>query len=164
MLGQQAQPQVPPLEVRFRRLEINYRWAVGIAVIAIVALGVVLLWTGFGGATTPRGEQVVSQMTGAWSNHDVAAIEGIYADDAVLITAAGAKYEGLEAITSVSLAVFQAGFKAEAIGPVVQSGDTIAVPMKLSFGDGSVTYVTSIFELNPAGKIVRHQDYGQPMT
>jgi hypothetical protein len=161
MIGQQAQPQAPPLDVRLHRFEVSYHWALAVAVIAIFALGAVLLWTAYGTATQPDGEQVVTQLTTAWSTNDPTLFDKTYAEDAVLVGSDGSKYEGIEAIKEVSQGGAFSGFKPEVIGPIVQSGNTISATMRLAFGDGTVYYVTSILELNSAGQIVHHQDYGQ---
>jgi SnoaL-like domain len=161
MIGQRAQPQAPSLEVRFHRLEINYRWALGIAVIAIVALGALVLWNAYSAASQAKGEQVVTQLVTAWGSHDGALLEATYAEDAVLISAGAVKHEGIQAIKGFHQLMASHGFKPEVIGPVVQSGTTVVAPIKLTWSDGTAWYVTSIFELNPAGKVVHHQDYGQ---
>ncbi|MEW5991355.1 MAG: nuclear transport factor 2 family protein [Chloroflexota bacterium] len=160
MIGQGVQPGAPPLEARFRRREVSFRWAVAVAAVAIVALGAMLAWGAYGAATQPDGEQVVTQLTAAWGGNDAALLEEVYAEDAVLVSAGGATYEGIQAIKGVSRTMAAYDFRPEVVGPVVQSGATVVAPIRMTWSDGSVLYVTSIFELNSTGQVVHHQDYG----
>jgi hypothetical protein len=162
MLGQQVQPQVPPLEVKVHRLEVSYHWALAIAIVAIVALAGLLAWNAYGSLTLPDGKQVTADLAAAWNSGDPASLEDIYAEDAVLVSAGGEAYEGLAAIKGIGVTLASYDFTVETIGPVTQNGNTIAVPYHQTWSTGEEAWVTTILEMNSAGLVVHHQDYGKP--
>jgi hypothetical protein len=162
MLGQQAPVQPSPLDVRFHKLEVNYRWALAVAVIALIALVAVVGWFAISQATQPKGEAAFANLTASWSGDDASAFEQVYAEDAVFVSAGSVEYKGLAAIKGVFGTMKSYGFQAEVIGPVVQSGSTVVSPIHLTWSTGEQAWVTTILELDGQGLVVHHQDYGQP--
>lgn len=162
MLGQQAAPQTSTPDVRFQKLQLSYRWALTIAVIAVIALVALAGWTALNQLNQPKGEQAVTDLAAAWTSHDPALLEKVYAPDAVVVSAGGGTTSGLPAIKRLNATMGMYGFKAEIIGPVVQSGRTVVAPFRLSWSTGEVAWVTGIFELDAQGRVVHHQDYGTP--
>jgi hypothetical protein len=155
MLGQGTQT----FELRYHRLEVFNRWLLAIALIALVGLGSLAIWTVIDRFAEPDGEVVLQDLTSVWNGTEGIAIDAVYAEDAVLIGADGTKYTGLNAITIAQRSVAGLDFRAEVIGPVVQSGDTVIAPIHLTW-TGVDAYVTTILQLDDDGKVVHHQDYG----
>lgn len=162
MIVQQASPQVVPLEARFHKLEVSYRWALTVAVIAVIALVGLAGWTAVNQLSQPKGGEAVTDLVAAWTTNDEAMLGEVYAADAVLVSAGGATYEGLSAIKGLSNQMAAYGFKAQVIGPIVQSGNTVVAPVHLTWNTGEEGWVTGIFELDAQGRVVHHQDYGTP--
>lgn len=162
MLGQQAAPGVSPLDVRLQRLQLSYRWARAVAVIAVIAVIGLAGWTALNQLNQPKGEQAVTDLAAAWTSHDAALLEEVYAPDAVVVSSGGVTTTGLEAIKRLNSTLAAYEFKAEIIGPVVQSGSTVVAPFRLTWSTGEVAWVTGIFELDSQGRVVHHQDYGTP--
>ena len=162
MISQQAAPQVPVLEVRYRRLEFSYRRALTVAVIAVIALVGLAGWTAVSQLGQPKGEQAVTDLIAAWTTKDAALLEEVYATDAVLVSAGGETYTGFAAIKALGSQMAAYGFKAEIIGPIVQSGSIVVAPVHLTWSTGEEAWVTTIVELDAQGRVVHHQDYGTP--
>ena len=158
MIGQQTQP----LELRYHRLEVFNRWLLALALIALVALGGLVAWTAIDRLGVPDGEQLAQDVVAAWTADSSTALEAVYAEDAVFVSTGGTTYEGINSIKGLYAAVKANDFTPEIIGPVVQSGRTVVIPFHLTFSDGTDMYVTSIYELNSAGLVTHHQDYGTP--
>lgn len=162
MIGQPAQAAAPPLEVKVHKLEVSYHWALAIAMVAVVALVAVLGWTAYTAVSVPDGQKVATELLAAWNAGEPAQLETVYAEDAVLVSAGGVKYEGIAAIKGIGSTLASFDFTAEATGPVTQSGRTLVIPIHQTWSTGEEAWVTTILELDSAGKIVHHQDYGKP--
>jgi SnoaL-like protein len=162
MIAQQAQ-QPPSLELRFQKLQVSYHWSLAVAIVAVIALAAGVLWSAYGAITFPNGEQAATRVVAAWSSTDATKLDAAYATDAVFVAADGTTHIGLAAIKSLHQQATSSGaFQAEIVGPIVQSGNTVVAPIRLNLGS-SVEWVTSIFQLNSAGLVVHHEDYGGPM-
>lgn len=161
MVGQQASPQAPP-DVRVRKLEVSYRWALAVAVIAVIAAVGLAAWAAATQLNQPKGEQAVTNLVNAWTTNDAALLEDVYAPDAVVVSAGGGTYKGLPAIKGLSSQMAPFGFTAQIIGPIVQSDNIVVAPIHLTWSTGEEAWVTSVFELDSEGRVVHHQDYGTP--
>lgn len=151
----------PPLEVRFHRLEMNYNWARAIAVLALIGLIAIGGWVALDRLSVPGGQTVLANVSASWTGNDQALFETTYAEDAVFVNGEGTEYKGRDALRGLSTTMRAYGFKAEVAGPIVQSGRTIMAPFHLTWtATGDEAWVTGLFELNSAGLVVRHQDYG----
>lgn len=149
----------PPLEVRFHRLELNYNWARAIAVVALVALLGVVGWLAVDRFSIPDGQRIVTNVAASWGDTNPALFEATYAEDAVFVNIDGVARNGRAAIGNLRAQARLSGYKAEVAGPIVQSGRTVVAPIHLTWAGGG-GWVTSIFELNAAGNVIHHQDYG----
>jgi ketosteroid isomerase-like protein len=160
MIGQQTQP----LEVRYHRLEVAYRWILAVALVALVALAGLVAWTAIDRWGQPDGEQIMLDGMAAWNAGDVAQAEAMYAEDAVVVPSWGGEIRGLDEIkTSIANAKAN-GMSVEIIGPIVQSGDTVVAPVHMTWTNGEEYYLTSVLTLNADGLVIRHQDYGTPSS
>jgi hypothetical protein len=157
MIGQATQP----LELRYHRLETFNRWLLALAVVALVALAGLGIWTAVDrSAPSVDGEEVVTGFLAVWNGRDPQALASVYADDAVLVDYAGSEYRGTASIRGVFAVMAANEFAPEQIGPIVQNDKTLAVPMHLTWSDGSEMWTMTVLTLNDEGLIVRHQDYG----
>lgn len=158
MIGQQTQP----LEVRYHNLEVAYRWVLVLAIVALVALAGLVIWTGLTQLGQPDGEQLMQDGMAAWNTGDVDYVDTMYAEDAVIVPVWGGEISGLEAIKDSMQAANANGMQVEIIGPIVQGDDTVVAPVHMTWANGEEYYLTSILELNSEGLVVHHQDYGTP--
>ena len=158
MLGQQTQP----LEVRYHHLEVLNRWFLAIALIAVVVLAGVVAWTTIDRLGQPDGELAMTARMEAWNAGDAASASELYAEDAVIVPSWGGEITGIDAIKGSMISARAAGMEVEVIGPVVQSGDTVAAPTHMTFANGEEYYLTTILTLNDDGLVIHHQDYGTP--
>lgn len=156
MAGQATQS----LELRYHRLEVFNRWMVVVAVVALLAVAGMAAWIAADRFGQPDGEQVATSLAAAWTADTSADLESVYAEDAVLVDSSGTTHLGLDALKRMYSTAKSIDFTPTIIGPVTQSGRTVAVPIRLSMSDGSEYYVTTVLELNSEGLVVHHQDYG----
>jgi uncharacterized protein (TIGR02246 family) len=158
MIGQQTLP----LETRYHRLEIQNRWFIGLAVVAVIALVALGAWVLADRAAVSDAEATITTLTEAWSQDDPAALADVYAEDAVLVS--GTEYRGLPAIQTVLSMVATEGFAPEVAGDVVQYGDMVAAPIHFTWEDGTEEDAMSVFRIGADGKIVYHEDFSASLA
>lgn len=156
MIGQATQP----LELRYHRLEVFNRWLLALAVVALLALGGLGISMLVDRSAQPDGEAIVTDWLAVWNGRDPAAVASVYADDAVIVDYAGSEFRSQASIRSAFAVMAANGFAPEQIGPIVQNDKTLAVPVHLTWSDGSEMWTMSVLTLDDDGLIVRHQDYG----
>ncbi len=145
--------QTIPLETRVHRLEIQNRWFIGIAIVAVLAAVILGVWFAneqFG--KTPE-EQTVADLATAWTTNDGALLAEVYAPNAEVV----GTVTGIQGIQSLAREMAAQQFKAEVVGPVTQIGNQVAAPIHLSW-DGGEEDVLSVFTFNDDGLIQRHED------
>lgn len=162
-----VQPQ--PLELKVHRLESQNHWIVAVAIVAIVALIGVVAWAAVPRLTTPDGQATAADLVALWSSHDGTTAATVYADGATVTDSEGVVTTGLPAIAEVVRMSDYLDLKAEVAGPVVQDGRTLVVPITLTWFGNTPEETTpslhrqdvlSILQLDDAGRIVSHRDYG----
>jgi hypothetical protein len=138
MLGQQTQP----MELRYHRLEVSYRWILAVALIALIALAALVGWTAIDRLGQPNGEDVGQSLTAAWSTATPRCWIPSRRDAVWSLRAAQRARAGRDQVPTCWGPQF-----VEIIGPVVQTaGPWCAHPHDTV--DGDVYYVTTILDLN----------------
>ncbi len=152
----------PPL--RLHRPHVNL-WLVAVVGLAaaLVALGSWVLvdrYTGGGGATQDA-TTLVDDLATAVTAGDAKAISGLYASDAVFVTAGGDRFVGRKDVTNVVMAPSSFDLHLERIGPVATEGDFVTA--FVHYSDGMEGTELTVFQLKD-GKIVRQWAFEVGLT
>jgi len=151
------------IRVRHHRLHVNFWLAavVGLAA-ALVALGSWVLVDRYTGPEYDAAT-LVDDLSPAWATGDVDAIRSLYTTDAIVVTAWGDRYAGLDQIAGAAAGTARFGFQFERIAPVTTEGDFATTFIRYSDAAGEVGTLLTVFQLDE-GTIARQWDFELGVT
>ena len=110
--------------------------------------------------------ELVERYVAAVSDHDVAAVRALFADDAVLEDPVGSEpHVGIDAVCAFYEKGFGVKFRLELTGPVRCAGDSAAFPFVVTTEVAGSRFridVIDVFEFDAAGKVRSMRAYWGP--
>jgi hypothetical protein len=159
MLAQHAQPR----PIRLPHIHFPRRPTLLVAGVAVMAVAAVVGWVIVDRISETPTERLAVGVAHFWSANDAAIVRDLYASQVTYIAIDGTQRTGIAGILSASAASAAAGVSIEVAGPATESGRYIAVPMTHRSRTGDLAVMT-VLELDAHRQIVRHQDFGRPLT
>ena len=151
----------PEIGVHRRHIDLWRVAVIGLAA-ALVALGAWVLVDRYTGPEYDAAT-LVDDLGAAWSTGDADAIRSLYTTDAIVVTAWGDRYVGLDQIVDEVSGAVGIGFKTERIAPVTVEGDYATTFLRYSTAGGEEGTLVSVYELQD-GKILRMWDFEPGVT
>ena len=135
---------------------------VGVLAAALVALGA---WMVVDRYTGPQADAtaLIDDAATAWSSYDVDGVRAAYTNDAVLVTAWGSSFTGMDKLIANVQTAKSVGFDVERVAPVTVEGDFATTFMRYATAAPEEGILVSVFQLRD-GKILRHWDFEPGVT